>query len=45
MYKILIIDPLLEEKARLRIRVNMKLDEVQQAIRNLFSQGGEPAEP
>lgn len=36
-YKILIRDPLLDEKRRLRIRSNLKIDDVQDEIKRLFA--------
>lgn len=42
-YKILIRDSLLEEKRRLRIRSNLKIDDIQVEINNLFESKAETA--
>lgn len=43
LYKILIRDPLLEEKRRVRIRVNLKIDDIQGEIMRLFESRVESA--
>lgn len=35
-YKIIIYDPMLQVKSRVRIRANLKIDDVAAAIRQLF---------
>jgi hypothetical protein len=43
-YKIIIYDPLLQVKSRVRVRVNMKIDDVAAAIRKLFETKSENVE-
>jgi hypothetical protein len=40
-YKIIIYDPMLQVKSRVRIHVNMKIDDVAAAIRQLFESKSE----
>jgi len=43
-YKIIIYDPMLQVKSRVRISVNMKIDDVTNAIKKLFGQPSQPSE-
>jgi hypothetical protein len=40
-YKIIIYDPMLQVKSRVKVRVNMKIDDVAAAIRQLFESKAE----
>jgi hypothetical protein len=44
-YKIIIYDPMLQVKSRVKISVNMKIDDVTNAIKKLFSQPSESKQP
>ena len=43
IYKIIIYDPAKNVKARVRIRVNMKIEDIQQEIKKLFASREESA--
>ena len=43
-YKIIIYDPMLQVKSRVKISVNMKIDDVTDAIKKLFGQSRQPSE-
>ena len=43
-YRIIVYDPLLQVKSRVRISVNLKIDDVAAAIKKLFSQSSQPSE-